>query len=308
MRPEVQIDMRGLRTPARVARILAAFALIAVCGIAPVPHRLALGSRAILGQKPSYGPASISEVPNFAAIDRLIWVPGLDEGWDPQGLAIGEGNLFVSAYQSGGLWVNRGPCRVFRIDPETGTETGHFDVPPPCGHAGGLAYAGGGKLFIMDTHALFEVGLDRAFNEPAPKFRVWTLGPGVKGAFAVSGQGEIWIGDYETERTAEILKYPVATLELLPDGTTVTKAMAVTGREVQSYAQGVRRVPASFGSRAAISAGVFLTNSMRSPTTSSAAMPLQAAPKASHSRGAAGCGASPRPGRATCHGATRSSR
>ena len=163
MRPEVQIDMRGLRTPARVARILAALRPDrGLRGIAPVPHRLAPeASRAILGQKPSYGPASISEVPNFAAIDRLIWVPGLDEGWDPQGLAIGEGNLFVSAYQSGGLWVNRGPCRVFRIDPETGTETGHFDVPPPCGHAGGLAYADGGKLFIVwDTHALFEVALD----------------------------------------------------------------------------------------------------------------------------------------------------
>ena len=127
-------------------------------------------NRAILGQRPSYGPASISEVPNLAAIDRLIWMPGLDEGWDPQGLAVARGNLFVSAYRSDGLWMNRGPCRVFRVDPETGKETGYFDVPRPCGHAGGLAYAGGGKLFVADRRALFEVDLDDAFGE-APRFR-----------------------------------------------------------------------------------------------------------------------------------------
>jgi hypothetical protein len=230
--------MRGVGSLARVARMLTALALISATGVSPVSHRLDAIDRTILGQRPSYGPASISDVPSLAAIDRLIWMPGLDEGWDPQGLAVAEGNLFVSAYRSASLWVNRGPCRVFRIDPGTGTETGHFDVPPPCGHAGGLAYAGGGKLFVADTHTLFEVDLNRAFTEPNPKFRVLTLGPGVKGAFAISGQGEIWIGDYEEERAAEVLKYPLVTLESLPDGATLRKTMATARRGIQSFAQG----------------------------------------------------------------------
>ncbi len=223
---------------ARAARRLAALALIAACGISPVSDRLAAINRAILGQRPSYGPASVSAAPNLAALDRLIWMPGLDQGWDPQGLAVVEGNLLVSAYRSDGYFVNRGPCRVFRIDPATGKETGHFDVPPPCGHAGGLAYAGGGKLFVADTHTLFEVDLDRAFAEAAPVFRIFPLGPGVKGAFAVSANGAIWIGDYQKGRRGKILRYDLAAFEALADGAVLDIAAAAAVAPIPSYAQG----------------------------------------------------------------------
>jgi streptogramin lyase len=229
--------MREVESPARVARILAAILIIAACGISPVSHRLDVINREILGNRPSYGPTSISEVPNLAAIDRLIWMPGLDEGWDPQGLAVARGALFVSAYRSGGMWVDRGPCRVFRVDPETGKETGHFDVPRPCRHAGGLAYAGHGKLFVADTRTLFEVDLEQAFSA-APQFRIFPLGPGVKGAFAASGNGEIWIGDYEEARPARILKYALALFESLKKRAVLTADLASAVISIPSYAQG----------------------------------------------------------------------
>jgi hypothetical protein len=222
----------------RLARLLAALLIIATTGVSPVSYRLAAINRAILGQKPSYGPSSISAVPNLAAIDRLIWMPRLDDGWDPQGLAFAEGNLFISAYRSNGFWVNRGPCRVFRVDPETGAETGHFDVPPPCGHAGGLAYAGGKKLFIVDTHTLFEVDLDQAFTGSAPRLQVFPLGRGVKGAFAVSGRGEIGIGDYQEARRASIRGYGVAVLETLQHGAVLGSDAASRVVTIPSYAQG----------------------------------------------------------------------
>ncbi len=222
----------------RAGRVFAALAVIGACGISLGSRQLDATNRAILGDRPSYGPASISEVPSLAAIDRLIWMPGLDAGWDPQGLAIAEGSLFVSAYRSDGSWVSRGPCRVFRVDPETGRETGHFDVPSPCGHAGGLAYGGAGKLFIADTHNLFEVDIARAFAEPAPKFRVSRLGRGVKGAFAVSGEGEIGIGDYQETRPGKILKYGLAALKSLNDGAVLSAAAASAVVPVLSYAQG----------------------------------------------------------------------
>ena len=215
-------------------RVAAALALIAVCGISPRPS--ATGP-VVLGQKPSDGPPTTADAPNFKAIDRMIWVPRLDDGWDPQGLALGRDSLFVSAYQSTGAWQFRGPCRVFRLDPETGRETGHFDVPPPCGHAGGIAYAGSGKLFVADTHTLFEFDLDRVFNG-ASLLRTLRLGRGLKGAFAASGNGAIWIGDYRESRPAKIFKFDVAAIEALKDGATLSADAASAFIPIPTYGQG----------------------------------------------------------------------
>ncbi len=192
----------------------------------------------MLGRRPGYGPAGVSPVANLAAANRLIWMPGLDQGWDPQGLAVADGGIFVSAYRSSGAWTRRGPCRVFRVDPESGRESGHFDVPYPCGHAGGLAYAGAGKLFIADTHTLFEVDLGRAFSKPAPNFRVFPLGAGLKGAFAVSGDGAIWIGDYEENRPAKMFKFALAVFARLRSGEVLGAGEASAAVPLPSWAQG----------------------------------------------------------------------
>jgi hypothetical protein len=218
------------RARSRVATLV----LIAACAIGPAPTAT---RRAALGSGPSYGPPAISEPPNLAAIDRLIWVPGLDAGWDPQGLAFGQGSLFVSAYQSRSTRSHRGPCRVFRIDPETGNQTGNFDVPAPCGHAGGLAYAGG-ELFVADTHTLFEADLDQAFRHGRPVVRVHPLGPRLKGAFAISDDAAIWIGDYEQNGQAEAFKFTVSTIEALADGATLTAEAASLAVPIPDYAQG----------------------------------------------------------------------
>jgi Fusaric acid resistance protein family len=67
----------------------------------------------ISGIAPSYGPKTVSAVPN----------PGLDAGYDPQGLAVDGGGIYVSAYRSDSFGVRRGPCRVIHIDLETGGPT-----------------------------------------------------------------------------------------------------------------------------------------------------------------------------------------
>jgi streptogramin lyase len=164
-------------------------------------------------------------------------VPGLDAGWDPQGLAIGRDSLFVSGYQSAGAWQFRGPCRVFRVDPKTGAETGQFGVPPPCGHAGGIAYAGDGKLVVVDTHTLFEFDIDRAFGG-AGRLRTLRLGRGLKGAFAASGSGAIWIGDYQENRAAKIFKFDLAAIEALEDGATLSADAASAVITIPTYGQG----------------------------------------------------------------------
>jgi sugar lactone lactonase YvrE len=222
----------------RWSRRLLALATIGACGISPISRDMHGGDHAVLGTGPSYGPATVSAVPNLAAMGTLLWVPGLDEGWNPQGLAVVEGSLLISAYQSDRFAVNRGPCRVFRVDPGTGRETGHFDVPPPCGHAGGLAYDGDGKLYIADTHTLFEVDLKNAFADPVSAFRIIPLGPGLRGAIAASGRGEIWIGTYEEDRPGEIFKFDRGVLEGLLDRAVLSEGSASVAAIIPSYAQG----------------------------------------------------------------------
>jgi hypothetical protein len=221
---------------ARMIHVRAFFAaaMIGACGLGPV----ALPPGPMLGSRPSYGPAAPSAVPNAAAIDRRIWVPGLDRGWTPQGLAFPRGSLFVSAYRRDSFGPMQGSCRVFRVDPSTGGEIGQFDVPPPCGHAGGLADAGDGSLYVADTHALFVFELDRDFTEGAPAFRRFRLGRGLRGSLAASDHDAIWLGTYEEGRPGRIFKYTLALLRSLPNDAELSPEMASVRIEIPTYAQG----------------------------------------------------------------------
>ena len=219
----------------RLTRIAAAIGFIGASGVSFDKHGIDAG--AILGMRPSYGPAATGTVPNLAAIDRLIWMPGLDAGWNPQGLAVAEGRLFVSAYRSRRFGQYRGRCRVFRLDPVTGREIGHVDVPPPCGHAGGLAYAGDGTLYIADTRTLFAVALDAAFAA-TPAFRSFPLGSGVGGGLAASGRGAVWLGSYSQERGGKIFEFRAAMLDALAAGAAVEAKAAARQSAIPSQAQG----------------------------------------------------------------------
>ena len=104
----------------------------------------------------------VNPVPNQQAIKAALWAPGIDHGYVPQGLSFAEGQILMSAYRSRNPAVSMGPCRVYRVDPESGEITGYFDLPPACGHAGGLAYAGGGVLILSDTRRLYRINLEQA--------------------------------------------------------------------------------------------------------------------------------------------------
>jgi hypothetical protein len=190
----------------------------------------------IAGTAPSYGPKSVSPVPNAAAIVRRIWLPELDAGYDPQGLAADDRAIYVSGYRSDSLGVRRGPCRVIRIDLEMGGSIGYVDVPSPCGHAGGLAVSGDGILYIADTHTLFATPLVRAFDGGA-RFRRFPLGPGVIGGLAASTPDGIWLGTYE-DGPGRLFHFTAATLARLSDGETLQASQAATVLTIPDHAQG----------------------------------------------------------------------
>ncbi len=192
----------------------------------------------IRGKRPSYGPERVSAVPNEKAIVRRFWVPGLDAGYNPQGLAAVAGALLVSAYRSEAYGVNRGPCRLFRLDPESGREIGNADIPEPCGHAGGVAYPGGDMLYVADTHALFEIFLRQAFGGRALPIRGIRLGPGLVGALAVSTPGAIWTGTYNEEGPGRLYRFSGEVLSRAFDAGALNAADASAELAIPSYAQG----------------------------------------------------------------------
>ena len=96
---------------ALVTGVYTAQAVVPAADTSPAP---------IVGIAPSYGPKVVSAVPNGAAIVRRIWSPGLDAGYDAQGLAVDGGGIYVSAYRSDSLGVRREPCRVIRIASRNG--------------------------------------------------------------------------------------------------------------------------------------------------------------------------------------------
>ncbi len=224
----------------RLGRILAA-AAIAVASLAIAADRLS-GDEArpgtlaeyIHGARPHYGPARVATVPNEKAVVHRLWVPGLDAGYNPQGLALADGAVLVSAYRSDSYNVNRGPCRVFRLERTGGRETGQLDVPPHCGHAGGLAVGDDGMLYVADTHALFAFLLRQAFAGPAPPPRGIDLGDGVVGALATSAPGGIWLGTYREDGPGRLYRFAADALS----GTTLTAANATTQIAIPSHAQG----------------------------------------------------------------------
>jgi sugar lactone lactonase YvrE len=223
---------RAALLAALIAIILAATLIRA----AFVPAGMQAG--AIGGVGPHYGPEMVAAVPNERAIARRFWVPELDAGYDPQGLAVIDGAVLVSAFRSTEFEVNRGPCRVFRLDPDSGRETGQVDVPAPCGHAGGLAVADGEALYSADTHTLFAVPLREAFAGEAPLFRRIPLGPGLVGALATATPGAIWSGTYREDGPGRLYRFSGELLARLTDGDTLRVADASAQLAIPSYAQG----------------------------------------------------------------------
>lgn len=177
-----------------------------------------VAAQAPLGTAPTYtdrklGLLPSGEVPNHAAILRRIWMPGLDEGFVPQGLSVVGGSVYVAAYKSP-EGAGRGPCRLVRLDPKSGKVTGTLDLPPQCGHAGGVAKGAPGHLWVADTRDIFEIRLDApASPKIGEVIRHIKLGGLVKGSFAAGSADGLWLGTYETHGAPRLYKFTWASLK-----------------------------------------------------------------------------------------------
>ena len=177
----------------RFASVLAALAML-------LPVGSHAGAADVLGTRPAHLGGELPAVPNDAAILSRIWAPEIDEGYVPQGVTVADSALLVSSYRSTDPKIGIGPCRVHRIDPASGRTTGQFDMPPACGHAGGLAYLGQGMLLVADTRKLYKIDLARALGGQTD-FVVATLSLGgdMKGSLAGFDGKSLFIASSEKD-------------------------------------------------------------------------------------------------------------
>jgi hypothetical protein len=216
--------------------------VIAALAVAIAPCAIAAE---VIGQKPGYLEAIAPTVPNEAAIGKRIFVPDLEEGWIPQGLAAGGEYLYLSSYRPTPdvLKDEHGPCRIYRIESTTGKLAGRFDVPQEAcnSHAGGVAYIGDGKLVLADTYDLSRIDLVAAFAAGNPQGAIQTVKTrkgDMHGSFAAAEKSDAWIGTWSKEADKSRLYKLPADFFARQAGQTVDSKIAAEVIPVPVEAQG----------------------------------------------------------------------
>jgi hypothetical protein len=171
-----------------------------------------------LGTRPTYtdkklGILPAGPLPNEEAILKRIWMPGLDEGFIPQGVTVVDDAVYVAAYKSV-EGAGRGACRLYKLDGASGRVTGSLDMPARCGHAGGAAKGAPGRVWVSDTRDIFEVELDRPESTSIGKVvRHVRLTGQVKGSYAAGTGDALWLGAYETHGEPRLYRFPLSKLK-----------------------------------------------------------------------------------------------
>jgi hypothetical protein len=219
------VNVRGVRFRIALAFLLA-------CWLGTVA---ASRAEAPAGSKPNFTTRQITAIPNAQALLATLWLPGLDDGYVPQGIVLLGNTLYISAYKSTDRNQDRGPCRVFSLDPKTGVTLAHLDLPKACGHAGGLAAGTTGHLLVSDTRVLFEIELAKPPGKSLGRVkRAVRLGGGVKGSFAASDKDAFWLGEYARDGSGKLYRFAWAALQK-PE---LTPADALEVLSVPAFSQG----------------------------------------------------------------------
>ncbi len=212
-----------------------------ICSLVLASMPVSTMAEDVLGKKPQHVWGGPSSVANNQTITKIIWAPGIDDGYVPQGITMAEGSLLVSSYKSTDSKVDRGPCRVFKVDVKTGEYTGSFDLPEDCGHVGGLVYLGKGSLVASDTRQLYKVDMNKAFQDGNTKnalLSVVKLAGDLKGSFIDFDGKSIMIGSSEKDASkAKGFFLPVSVFEE-HNGKTIREDIASKNFPIAAEAQG----------------------------------------------------------------------
>jgi hypothetical protein len=127
--------------------------------------------------------------PNSQAVVASRFVPGIEDGFVPQGFAPFRSGYLLSGYFS----IKTKGCRFYVLDSDKRI-TAKVDLQSGCSHAGGVSGTPEGKVMISDTRQLFVF----AANEDG-KFELETavaLSSNLRGTFIKCVEDGFYIGSY----------------------------------------------------------------------------------------------------------------
>lgn len=162
------------------------------------------------GEVPLYDLRPLSAVPNAQAIGRRFWMPGLNQGFVPQGLTVMDEEVLIAAYRSTDPKQDNGPAKIFRLALANGRLVGSFDLPPTYGHPGGLACSGT-MLFVANSGRLLVLDMSGSAGRDAPRIVKEQLVDKAMGPSFLACHGDaLWFGPFRREGQALIHAVPLA--------------------------------------------------------------------------------------------------
>jgi hypothetical protein len=190
---------------------------------------------AVIGADPSNPllQRDLATFPNSDAVCRAYWIPALDAGFVPQGLAfLGGGQALISGYTS-----STKRCRIVLLNLATGNGKTLYNWPTnDCKHGGGIQVDAAGRIWLADTDHLFLLDRARLLLGTNPVVRMITLK--ISGSFLAGGQdGTLWIGEFEENgnKSGRVLQYPIS---LLLQAVAIGEKQAINQRSTPPLDQG----------------------------------------------------------------------
>ena len=247
----------------RLTALVSLVLLLAGCSVLAREEAPGAGGRCsgvrlseVRGDEPSYVDHELDRFPADRAVCRALWLPGADQWFVPQGVALQGRTAWVSGYRWREGYGKR-YCRVMQVDLRDGrllVDEPRLEWQRPdgstalCRHGGGLALTEHG-LWVATSQRLWLLDPARVGRQDAV-IRVWHVAGPVSGGLLVTGRaGRLGLGDFRKRGSgplhwfdAESLVAPgVRTLEgrargAAETGPTVASAVRVSG--VPRYAQG----------------------------------------------------------------------
>ena len=205
----------------------------------------------VRGEQPSYVDRELDRFPADRTVCRGLWLPGANQWFVPQGVALQDRTAWVSGYRWREGYGKR-YCRVMRVDLRDGrvlADERRVAWKRPdgstalCRHGGGLALTRHG-LWIATSQRLWLLDPSRIGRDD-PVVRTWQVAKPVSGGLLVTGHSaRLGLGDFRKRGSGSLHWYDAE--DLVAPGVRVLAGRVRRGETPRSTAVApvrVTRVP-----------------------------------------------------------------